>query len=81
MNHSCCYILRHLKKISSIHSHSNDKQHEIHDCDTLSSADKKLAAILDAVRHTSESKSTIAATIVSQTLKLTGKRWMIMKQR
>ena len=63
MNHSCCYILRHLKKISSIHSHSNDKQHEyeLHDCDTLSSTDKKLDAILDAVRHTSESKSTIVA--------------------
>jgi len=59
---SCCYLLRrHFFKKISIHSHSNDKRHEIHDWDTLSSADKKLNAILEACRHSSsESKSTIA---------------------
>ena len=63
MMNACCYILRRyfFKKIS-IHSNSNDKQHgEIHDWDTVSSAEKKLAAILEACRHTSESKSTFAA--------------------
>ena len=61
MMNACCYLLRRhfFKKISSIHSHS--KQHERHDWDTVSSAEKKLAAILQACRHTSESKSTIAA--------------------
>jgi len=59
---ACCYLLRFLfKKISSIHSHSNDKQHEIHDWDTVSSAEKKLAVILEACQHITESKSTIAA--------------------
>jgi len=60
MMNACCYLLRrHFFKKISIHSHS--KQHEIHDWDTVSSAEKKLAAILQACRHTSESKSTIAA--------------------
>ena len=62
MMNSCCYLLRrHFFKKISINSHSNDKQHERHDWDTLSSAEKKLAAILEACRHTSESKSTIVA--------------------